>query len=700
MSTFGDHVHDVGEDHIKELLDHAMKIIPDDQHTNTPLFLMATAGMRLLPNMQQEALRREICTYAKTHTKFSLPECDLHVQVISGETEGLYGWIAANYLVGGFDSPEKHDHGKDHHTYGFLDMGGASAQIAFAPNETEAIKHYNDLKLLRMRTLDGQPSEYKVFVASWLGFGVNQARERYIDALVDSVDKTHLEIPDPCLPRGVTQLTDGTVIDHQKAEKSGKPYLIGQGNFKECLSKTYPLLNKEAECRDDPCLINGQHVPAIDFSVNHFLGVSEYWHTTHEFFELKDAYDFESYQKHVRDFCAMDWNDIEDGVEHKKWGKKVDERTAREVCFKASWLINILHEGIGIPRFGLESGGNLPQINATSTREIMQRAKALMARDKARTAGYLDPFQAVDKIDDTEVSWTLGKMVLYASGQVKAAEVKTGTALPVGFGTNVKSGIPQDVERAGSIYTPWSGRDDDDDDWDDVIKDHASKRTTGLFMLIFLIALLCYILRKKERRSRYLGKINRLFRDSKRPGSPRRKKGFFESTASMFFGRNGSQGHYERVLEAGDGVNDFELSGIDSDSGSENGMHGQGAHDSGESSDSSMGKARGSASGLATPKLNVVNSMGGFENVDTHGGAYYKQGNGSNLSIGSQGVGLGLNVPGLNAMDRSGLVIRTESRERLSLASMNGLGSGRSRSRQGSPTRLGKSPLMGVVDED
>lgn len=661
---------------------------------------MATAGMRLLPEMQQNALRREICTYAKQHTQFSLPDCDLHVQVISGETEGLYGWIAANYLVGGFDSPDQHQHGKNHHTYGFLDMGGASAQIAFAPNETEAVKHYNDLKLLRLRTLDGEPSEYKVFVASWLGFGVNQARERYVDALLESVDKIHLEIPDPCLPRGVTLLTDGSVIDHEKAEKGGKPYLVGQGNFKECLSKSYPLLNKEAECHDDPCLINGQHVPAIDFSVNHFIGVSEYWHTTHEFFELKDAYDFTTYQKRVKDFCAMDWEDIEDGVEHKKWGKKVDERTAMEVCFKASWLINILHEGIGIPRFGLESGPGLPKTNATTTREIMQRAAELMARDKARTAGYLDPFQAVDKIDDTEVSWTLGKMVLYAAGQVKAAS--SSPVLPVGFGSNVKSGIPPDFERAGSIYTPWSGKDDDDDDWDDRILDKASKPATGLFMFIFLVALLAYIFRKKDKRNRYLGKISKFLGGSRRPGSPKRKRGFFESTASKFFGRKGNQGHYERVLEEGDGLNDFELSDIDSDSGSEAGkMHGQhAAHDS-ESSDSSIGKARGSASGLATPKLNVVNSLGDFESVATHGGSFFNNhGNNSNLSLGSQGVGLGLNVPGINAMDRSGLVVRSESSQRLSLAGMSGLGSGRSRSRQGSPTRAGKSPLMGVVGDD
>ncbi|ROW05562.1 hypothetical protein VSDG_00302 [Cytospora chrysosperma] len=396
VSTFGEKPEDVGPDHLKGLIQHALDIIPEDQIEDTPIFLMATAGMRLLPQMQQSALTHEICSYLRETTEFSLPDCDLHIQVIPGETEGLYGWIATNYLLGGFDHPEDHDHGKGHNTYGFLDMGGASAQIAFAPNATEAAKHANDLKLLRLRTLDGERSEHQVFTASWLGFGVNQAREAYVKKLVETYDPDVREIPDSCLPKGLRITPAG---EHADAAHSTDLTLLGTGDFTGCLRHTYPLLGKDAPCEDEPCLLNGQHVPAIDFDVNHFVGVSEYWHTTHGVFDKGDqAYDLKTYQNKVEEFCTKDWDTI---VNTKVDGKKKDEhaKEAQEACFKASWLINVLHDGIGVPRLGLD---HTPEFNASQG-----------ALEEAKGKGFLDPFQPVDKIDGIEVSWTLGPMVLF-----------------------------------------------------------------------------------------------------------------------------------------------------------------------------------------------------------------------------------------------------------------------------------------------
>lgn len=620
VSTFADNVASVGPDHLNELIKVALKEVPDDKVPDTPIFLMATAGVRFLEKDQQASLLQGICTWLQANTRFSLPDCDTHVQVISGETEGLYGWLAANYLLGGFDEPGNHDHGKGgHHTYGFLDMGGASAQIAFAPNMTEAEKHADDLKIVRLRHLDGKPVEYRVFTTTWLGFGANKARERYIESLREGYDDKSDEFPDPCLPTGLR-----TTLDGQEASKGTKqdPVLVGTGKFEECLRRTYPLLGKDEPCEEEPCLLNGQHVPAIDFDVNHFVGVSEYWHTTHGVFGGKHkAYDLATYQQNVMDFCSRDWSDIEEDLDKRKKTPEEKMDDAREACFKASWLINVLYDGIGIPRVGLE-GIDSPGINTTNE-----------ALEDAQEQGFADPFQPVDKIDGVELSWTLGKMVLYAAGQVPPE----GKELPVGFGDNIPGGKPAHFEEAGSVpLLPQVGGDDDDDDWDLPVN-APSKPTSGLVAFIIMALVLAWLLRKPERRQ----KLSRLVRGGKSTPGRRGIRGL--PFANKLFGRNTTT--YERILEEGEAA-EFELGDMESS-------------DDNENSDSSEGsRRRGRGSGMLTPKSGVDNNK--------------------------------LKPP--SALDRAGLVVRTESRERLAAT-------GR-RSRTGSPSSRQKSSLMTPLQED
>jgi len=600
VSTFGESPHLVGPDHLQPLLDHALQSIPDHAIEDTPLFLLGTAGMRLLPHAQRNALLKQICSFTRSYTRFLIPDCDLHIQVIPGETEGLYGWVAANYLLGGFDSPEEHEHGKGHHTYGFLDMGGASAQIAFAPNATEASRHADDLKLLRLRTVDGFAAEYRVFVTTWLGFGVNEARKRYVDALVTALaNPSTIEMPDPCLHAGLTMTINGTVFDDSDNALAEQAHLLGTGRFDECLRQAYPLLEKDAPCLAEPCLLNGVHVPAIDFDVNHFIGISEYWHTTHEIFEMghKDkAYDFNTYQTRVKDFCNQDWTAVQAGVADKTWGKKVDEQTAYEVCFKASWLINVLHNGIGIPRVGIE---NTDAKGLNGTKDILQSGEE---------RGFLDPFQPVNKIKSTEVSWTMGKMVLYAASQVPPID----DTMPVGFGSNVP-GIPSDFQYpGGSTLTPIPGTEHHEDDsssadqiQDPLFNSDTPRRIPGFLLFVFIISLVLFFLCGRDRRSRIYRKVF---------GASGRKIGPFGGQLPLWL-RNDSTAH-ERVLEEGSGLinpNEFELDDIDSDG----------------VDDEQFGKRPGAG----TPRSKSAPRM--------------------------------LNP---NVMDRRGMVVRTESRERLNLS--------------------------------
>jgi hypothetical protein len=229
--------------------------------------------------------------------------------------------------------------------------------------------------------------------------------------------------------------------------------------------------------------------------------------------------------------------------------------------------------------------------------------------------------------------------------------------------------LPADWQAAGSVYLPWKG-DDDDDDLDDYIEHAAKKHSSGLFIFVLLLVILGYIFRKADRRKKVATKLGSVWRKAKRTGSPRgKRRGFLNGRGLFGLGKSG--GHYERVLEEGD-IEEFELGGADLSDHSE---------DSHDSIDSHGARA----SGLATPKLNVVNSTDPGFFTDAPLGLHA---NNSHQSLHS--------LP--NAMDRSGLVVRTESRERLHAPSLASLGSGRSKSRAGSPTRP-RSGLMNAVQE-
>lgn len=616
VTSYAKNVKSVGPDYLKSLIDMAIEAIPASKIAKTPIFLLATAGVRFLPKNEQNALLKSICVYLQSNFDFYLPDCATHIQVISGETEGIFGWIAANYLLGSFDRFQDHAHGKGHRTYGFLDMGGASAQIAFAPNVTEAAKHANDLKLVRMRHLDGSPVEYRVFSATWLGFGANKARSRYIQRLREHNGGMDIEIPDPCLPKGLrTSLAGEPVAGHTSTHYAHN--LVGTGVFSECLRTTRPLLGKDKPCNRQPCLLNGEHAPAIDFDVNHFIGVSEYWHTTHGVFGNEEkSFDLASYEASVMSFCNGDWASIENSMMTSRKITGHRAKHAREACFKASWLINILYEGIGIPQVNLDDNA---RSGSNATKALVQNVEE---------KGYLNPFQPVNTINGVEVSWTLGRMVLYAAGQVPPK----GTPMPVGFGSNVQSGTPNDFELSGSFpLLPNANTNNDDTNNPSVLQ-----IISGL-MLLLLFVVIWYLVRKPECR-----RLASLARRRRRSDCGRKYYGNF-SLARLFRGRMSIS--YDRVMEEGE-ANELELNVLDSD---EN-----------DFADGADGPTVYKARSLATPKLKF--SLERFDD---------------------------LRPP--SVIDRHGLVVRTESYERLAPTAQM-LNAGR-RSRAGSPTRLKSSVI-------
>ncbi|KAJ2078610.1 Golgi apyrase [Coemansia sp. RSA 988] len=364
ISSFANSAESVGVQHIKPLLDFAQTTVPQQQIAQTPVLLLATAGMRLLEPSQQQLLLKTACSYARTNYGFSLPDCSNSFQVVSGELEGLYGWVAVNYLLDGFGSQRSNRQPLSH---GFLDMGGASAQIAFEPAAVQP-QYRDDLARVTLRSLDGEDHSFDVFVATFLGHGTNEARRRFVDHLKltakEDAASAVPSIEDPCLPIGLMlPTTDGSAV------------LRGGGRFSECVAATEPLLNLTT-CPIEPCLLAGVPAPKIDFALQRFVGVSEYWYASHDYLGLGGLWDVERFERQATRFCRRPWTELQ-----RLLSPSADENAVRAgrlqmQCFKAAWLVNVLHKGFRVPR-GLSSN-----------------------------------FESVNRVGDIELSWTLGALLM------------------------------------------------------------------------------------------------------------------------------------------------------------------------------------------------------------------------------------------------------------------------------------------------
>ncbi|GEQ69855.1 hypothetical protein JCM33374_g3530 [Metschnikowia sp. JCM 33374] len=448
ISSFAGKHKGVWKAHYKQLFQFAEKIIPADKIPETPVYILSTAGMRLIPEEQRQAILTETCNSVQRNTKFFISNCEDHVQTIDGSTEGVYGWLALNYLMSSFQA--KPPGGKPPKTVGFMDMGGASTQIAFVPAADQIEKHDEDLSTVTLRSIDGTPQKWRVFVETWLGFGANQGRSRYLNNLISlaaasSPGSRRKVVSDPCMPTG--SMMRGYQYENKKYK------IEGTGNYEACLRGIYPLLMKHLPCSEEPCLFNGIHGPKMDFEADKFVGVSEYWYTANDIFHSGGEYNFHSFNAKVKDFCESKWMTILSNSKNGDYSN-LPEEYLLDACFKASWVINVLHEGFGLPRLALdiEDGGKSHQAKEAEAVHV--------------------PFKSAESVDGKELSWTLGKMLLVASSQIEASD-----NLAVGV---VPSAISQRL------------LDDPDTESDD---ESVSGGSNWVFHLVLYVAIVYFIYR-------------------------------------------------------------------------------------------------------------------------------------------------------------------------------------------------------------
>lgn len=136
-------------------------LFADAPDKNIPVYFYATAGMRLLPESQQESLYKTLRFWFSQHEQWKLMEA----KTLTGGEEGVLGWLAVNYHLETLSSNKP--------IVNVIDIGGASVQIAIPIDD---IQHADSNDVFE---IDAYGRHFTLFAHSFLGLGQTVFSEQF-----------------------------------------------------------------------------------------------------------------------------------------------------------------------------------------------------------------------------------------------------------------------------------------------------------------------------------------------------------------------------------------------------------------------------------------------------------------------------------------------------------------------------------------
>uniref|UniRef100_A0A4W3JMB7 Ectonucleoside triphosphate diphosphohydrolase 2 n=1 Tax=Callorhinchus milii TaxID=7868 RepID=A0A4W3JMB7_CALMI len=258
---------------LKTCLEQALHDIPESSHKQTPLYLGATAGMRLLTDSKAE----ENVLTAVADTMRSYRFDFRGAKVLTGQEEGLFGWVTVNYLqenfikynwIGQWIKPRKR-------TVGAMDFGGASTQLTF--ETTKSMENPNSLMVLKL-----YEHEYKVYTHSYLCYGRDQVMKKVMFQMMKQ--QFGPQVMNPCMPTGYqTNRTLGFIYNSPciKEERptnisdSSIVTFIGSSNPTKCKNYLQEIFDFQS-CNFSKCSFNGIYQPRL---TGDFMAFSAFYYT-------------------------------------------------------------------------------------------------------------------------------------------------------------------------------------------------------------------------------------------------------------------------------------------------------------------------------------------------------------------------------------------------------------------------------------
>ncbi|XP_030888296.1 ectonucleoside triphosphate diphosphohydrolase 8 isoform X9 [Leptonychotes weddellii] len=261
ISSYASNPAQAGES-LQGCLEEALALVPEARHQETPMFLGATAGMRLLS--QKNSSQAGDIFAAVSRVLGQAPLDFWGAELLAGQAEGALGWITINYVLGmliKYSFSGEWIRPPEGTLVGALDMGGASTQITFVPGGPILDKN-------TQATFHLYGSEHRVYTHSYLCFGRDQMLTRLLARLVESSPGPLVR--HPCYHSGYrATLSPATLYESPCVHTTPPPDLAwhltveGTGNPGACVSAIRGLFNFSSCEGRGHCAFDGVYQPPV-----------------------------------------------------------------------------------------------------------------------------------------------------------------------------------------------------------------------------------------------------------------------------------------------------------------------------------------------------------------------------------------------------------------------------------------------------
>ncbi|KAM6316204.1 ectonucleoside triphosphate diphosphohydrolase 8 [Podargus strigoides] len=332
ISSYADNPAGAG-DSLKPCLDKAMKIVPAEQQRETPTYLGATAGMRLLREQNSTKAEQVFAEVAKAIGEY--PVDFRGARILTGNEEGSFGWITVNYLLETlvkFSFAEKWEHPRNTEVLGALDLGGASTQITFQPGVT--IEDKNTSAFFRLYGTD-----YSLYTHSYLCYGQTQALKMLLAALHQGSSSPQ-QISHPCYPRGYQEnITTADLYNSPCVHAPSTPSpaqvltVTGTGDPAACSAAILKLFNFSCGA-NRTCGFNGVYQPPVR---GQFFAFAGFYYTFH-FLNLTTQQSLSNVNSTLQTFCRKNWSELVETFPQEKG-------YLHTYCSVATYILRLLLDG-------------------------------------------------------------------------------------------------------------------------------------------------------------------------------------------------------------------------------------------------------------------------------------------------------------------------------------------------------------------